>query len=76
VPSIVGLLPLCAATTFDGTLIAKYPELGERFQWFLDARPELVTAIHDPRKPGYVGRRLASILDETKLRRVLEKLLD
>ncbi len=76
VRSMVGLLPLCAATTFDGTLMAKYPELAERFQWFLEARPELVTAIHDPRKVGYAGRRLASILDETKLRRVLEKMLD
>ena len=32
--------------------MAKYPELGERFAWFLDARPELYAAIHDPRKPG------------------------
>ncbi|MGH8068794.1 MAG: MGH1-like glycoside hydrolase domain-containing protein [Candidatus Entotheonellia bacterium] len=76
VRSMVGLLPLCAATTFDGALMAKYPELGERFQWFLEARPELISAIHDPRKLGYAGRRLASILDETKLRRVLEKMLD
>ena len=73
---MVGLLPLCAATTFDGELLAKYPELGERFQWFLDSRPEVYAAIHDPRKPGVAGRRLASILDETKLRRVLAKMLD
>ena len=59
-----------------GELLAKYPELGERFQWFLDARPELCAAIHDPTKPGVAGRRLASILDETKLRRVLAKMLD
>jgi hypothetical protein len=32
--------------------------------------------IHDPSKPGMEGRRLASILDETKLRRVLAKMLD
>src|SRR5579862_3792349 len=41
VRSMVGLLPLCAATTFDGELIAKYPEIGERFGWFLDSRPEV-----------------------------------
>ena len=46
------------------------------FEWFLEARPELCAAIHDPRKPGVAGRRLASILDETKLRRVLAKMLD
>ena len=76
VRSMVGLLPLCAATAFDGELLAKYPELGERLRWFLDSRPELCAAIHDPRKPGVAGRRLASILDETKLRRVLAKMLD
>ncbi len=56
---MVGLLPLCAATTFEGELMAKYPEVAERFQWFLAARPELYAAIHDPTKPGIAGRRLA-----------------
>jgi hypothetical protein len=36
----------------------------------------LFVAIHDPLKPGFAGRRLASVLDETKLRRVLAKMLD
>jgi hypothetical protein len=76
VRSMVGLLPLCAATTFDGGVTAKYPELAERFQAFVNARPELCAAIHDPRKAGVAGRRLGSILDETKLRRVLAKMLD
>jgi hypothetical protein len=76
VRSMVGLLPLCAATVFEGDLLAKYPEIGERLRWFLDTRPELSAAIHDPQKPGVAGRRLASILDETRLRRVLEKMLD
>ncbi|MFO0806554.1 MAG: glucosidase [Gemmataceae bacterium] len=76
VRSMVGLLPLCAATVFDGRLIKQYPELGERLMWFLDSRPELRSSIHDPVKPGVNGRRLASILDEQKLRRVLSKLLD
>jgi hypothetical protein len=76
VRSMVGLLPLCAATVFEGELFAMYPELAERFQWFLEARPELCVGTHDPRKLGVAGRRLASILDETKLRRVLAKMLD
>src|SRR6185312_8420530 len=76
VRSMVGLLPLCAATVFEGELIKKHPELAERFEWFIAARPELVASIHDPRKCGVAGRRLAAILDETKLRRVLAKMLD
>jgi hypothetical protein len=76
VRSMVGLLPLCAATVFEGQLLAKSPEIGERFRWFLESRPELRLAIHDPLKQGVAGRRLASILDETRLRRVLAKMLD
>ncbi len=76
VRSMVGLLPLCAVTTFEGELLAQSLELEERLRWFLAARPELYEAIHDPMKPGVKGRRLGSILDETKLRRVLAKMLD
>ena len=76
VRSMVGLLPLCATTVFEGDALVKYPELGERIRWFLEARPEIRAAIHDPVKTGVAGRRLASILDETKLRRVLAKMLD
>jgi Glycosyl hydrolase family 63 C-terminal domain len=57
-------------------MLKKYPDIGERLQRFLKARPELCAAIHDPEKIGVAGRRLASILDETKLRRVLGKMLD
>ena len=76
VRSMVGLLPLCAATVFEGDLLRKEPELAERFQAFLECSPELCGAIHDPRKAGVAGRVLASILDETRLRRVLAKMLD
>jgi Glycosyl hydrolase family 63 C-terminal domain len=77
VRSMVGLLPLCAATVFEEELIAKHPELWERTQWFLDAHPELFASIHDVRKVGAVGgRRLFAVLDETKLRRVLARMLD
>src|SRR5262249_18031912 len=76
VRSMVGLLPLCAATVYEGELLKKYPELGEKMQRFLQARPEIVASIHDPSKVGLAGRRLGAILDETKLRRVLAKMLD
>lgn len=76
VRSMVGLLPLCAVTVFDGQVLKMYPEMAERLQWFLQNRPELCSLIHDPTQPGQAGRRLASILDKNKLRRVLEKMLD
>jgi hypothetical protein len=76
VRSMVGLLPLCAVTTFEGELFKKYPELGERFARFLRSRSELIANIHDPQKASPRGRRMASILDENRLRKVLNKMLD
>ncbi|MFL5339577.1 MAG: MGH1-like glycoside hydrolase domain-containing protein [Gemmataceae bacterium] len=76
VRSMVGLLPLCAASTFDGVLLEQFPELKSHLRRFIEARPEIRADIHDPVKTGVHGRRLASILNETKLRRVLAKMLD
>ena len=64
VRSMVGLLPLCAATFLEADQCDKYPEIQERFIWFLDARPELRASIHDPRQTGVAGRRLMSIMNE------------
>ena len=57
VRSMVGLLPLCAATTMEGELVAKYPEIGERFQWFLDVPSRALR--RDPR-PEEARRRRAT----------------
>ena len=76
VRSMVGLLPLCGVCVFDGSLLADFPDLAQRFSAFLAERPEMVGAMHDPRKAGYDGRRLGSILNEHRLRRVLAHLLD
>jgi hypothetical protein len=76
VRSMVGLLPLCAVTVFEGKVIERYPELRQRFRRFLEARPELRAFIHDPITLGQGGRRLAAVLDETRLRRVLAIMLD
>jgi hypothetical protein len=76
VRSMVGLLPFCAATVFQGELIEKVPETRVQLRKFLEARPELRQFIHDPVKQGQGGRRLAAILNEANLRRVLAKMLD
>jgi len=76
VRSMVGLLPLCAVSVFEGEFRKKYPDIMERFKGFIQARPELSSFIHDPTKSGIADRRLGAILDETKLRRVLSKMLD
>src|SRR5437899_72617 len=76
VRSMVGLLPLCAVTVFEGKLLEMYPETAERIRPFLEARPELTAFIHDPTARGLHGRRMASVLNEQNLRRVLSTMLD
>jgi hypothetical protein len=73
VRSMVGLLPLCAATVLRQGAV---PELAERARWFLEHRPQLVGNIHDPRLPGHHGRHLLAILGGDRLRRVLGRMLD
>jgi len=76
VRSMVGLLPLCAVSVFEGEFPRRYPDVMKRLKVFLDARPELVAFIHDPAKEGQHQRRLGAILDAPKLRRVLARMLD
>ncbi|HYB43307.1 MAG TPA: glucosidase [Candidatus Methylomirabilis sp.] len=76
VRSMVGLLPLCAVTVFEGLLFDTYPDLSEDLLRFIKARPELTAFIHDPTKRGHSGRLLSSVLNEKTLRRVLTKMLD
>jgi hypothetical protein len=76
VRSMVGLLPMCAVTVYNRELRERYPEVGEQISNFLSTRPGLTKFIHNPGKPGQNGRFLASVLNETNLRRVLKVMLD
>jgi len=76
VRSIVGLLPLCAVSVYSPETLSKLPELVERIRWFNQNRPDLLQNLHQPTRPGANGQYLLSMLDETKLRRVLKRMLD
>jgi hypothetical protein len=76
VRSLVGLLPLCAVTVFEGEVRRKYPGVDQRFRRFVRGRPELTAFIHDPTIIGYGERLMASVLNEKNLRRVLARMLD
>ncbi len=76
VRSMVGLLPLCAATVISEDATVKLPELQRSARWFVNNRPHLISNIHDPRQTGFRGRRLLSLLSEQRLRRVLARMLD
>jgi hypothetical protein len=76
VRSMVGLLPLCAATVFEPTDLARVPRAIERGTAFLARFPHLVEHIELPTRPGANGRTLLAALNEERLRRVLHRMLD
>jgi hypothetical protein len=78
VRSMVGLLPLCASTVFEGDFVTKYPKLVEMIALFRKRHPELISHLA-PTDEGFIGhnnRRILSILNKRKLERVLGYLLD
>ena len=78
VRSMVGLLPLCASTVFEGDALTRHPKLMEMIELFRKRHPELVSHVAptDGAFIGHKGRRLLSILNKKKLERVLGYLLD
>jgi hypothetical protein len=76
VRSVVGLLPMCATTVIEPGVLERFPSLNARLRTFIDRNGDLIGSIPDPRVPGVGGRRLLSLVDETKLRRILERMLD
>ena len=77
VRSLVGLLPICAATVFDGELLERFPGLIERAAEYTGHFAERAVAsspISPTRAP--TGRRIAALVDETRLRRILSVMLD
>jgi len=76
VRSMVGLLPLCAATVIEDETLKRLPGLKAKYDWLVEKRLDLTKNIACPTQPGFGGRRLLAILDEDKLRRVLSRVLD
>ncbi len=76
--SMWGLLPLCAVTLFEPHMRDKVPEATAKFMARLKRMPELLEVIH-PTGEGRRGvgdRGIFSLLDQTRLRRVLTRMLD
>jgi hypothetical protein len=76
VRTMVGLLPLCAATVFYPDTERANSRFIAEMKAFIHRHPELTAKIAPLDAPGYKGRFQLSILNETKLRRILSYLLD
>ena len=78
VRSLVGLLPLCAATTVDKWQRDRLPKLTEKLRDRLDQMPELRAAIHPTGRQhlGVAERGIIALVNEQRLRRILTRMLD
>jgi hypothetical protein len=77
--SMVGLLPLCAATVFEPGTLKNHPRMVELIRLFGKRHPEVwkkIATADDPKLGGYQGRRLAAVANKEKLTRILAYMLD
>jgi hypothetical protein len=74
--SLVGLIPMLAVQTLEPQEIAKHRGFARRLEWFIANRPDLVDGVACMKTRGHRERRLLSILDGSRLRRVLSVMLD
>ncbi len=76
VRSMVGLIPLFAVETLEPDTLARLPGFARRLEWFIRHRQNLTANVACMRTPGSDERRLLSIVDQSRLRRVLQVMLD
>ena len=76
VRSMVGLLPLAATVVLEKETWDRLPNFVKKVQGFVLRHRELTSNLHLPTLPGHRGRRLLSVVTESKLRRILARLFD
>ncbi|HET6365484.1 MAG TPA: glucosidase, partial [Nitrospirota bacterium] len=78
VRSMVGLLPICAATVIEKSMRERIPGAMTQIFERLRRMPELLKTIH-PTGPGHLGvaeRGIMAMVNPDRLRRILTKMLD
>ncbi len=76
VRSLVGLLPLCAATVFDAEIVDRHPEFMEQVLAFAHHFADAIPALGYLPGPNAEGHRIVSLVPEDRLRRILSAMLD
>jgi hypothetical protein len=76
VRSMVGLIPLFACGIVEQDLIDKFPVLWAKIESYRERRPELVTLVSRWDEKGVNGRRLFSLVRISRMRKILQRLLD
>ncbi len=76
VRSLVGLLPLCAATVFDADVTGRYPALTDGIAQFVQEFSDTVPSLLHMPGASPEGSRMMSLVDERRLTRILSIMLD
>lgn len=77
VRSLVGLIPLYAVLTLEPELIEKLPSFKKRVDWFIEHRNDMAERnMSSMRKRGKGKRLLLSLVNEDRLVKILQKMLD
>ena len=76
VRSLVGLLPMCAASVIEPEMLERLPELLTQWEEFVKKYQDSIPALAQRPGPSVGGKRLASLVGEKRLRRILTIMLD
>jgi len=78
VRSMVGLIPLCAATVIEAAHRDRIPHVSDRLTRHLERMPELRESIHatGPGRRGVLDRGILALVNKERLRRILARMLD
>src|SRR5207249_2981056 len=74
--SLVGLIPLLAVQTLEPEMLDRHDGFRRRLDWFVEHRSDLTANVACMQTPGHRERRLLSIVNGDKLRRILRVMLD
>jgi hypothetical protein len=74
--SLVGLVPLFAVETLDSERLKKMPGFLKRMDWFIENRPDLTSGLASMTEKGMEKRRLLSLVNPERLKRILKRLFD
>ena len=76
VRSLVGLLPMCASSVIDSDILKHLPSLQQRCSEVYERHAATAQNVACPQTKGINDRNLLAITDETKLRKILSRMLD
>src|SRR4051794_15107746 len=76
VRSLVGLMPLCAATVIDAEVMERYPALVDGVAEFVRVFADAVPSLLEAPGPNPEGHRMLALVGEERLRRILAVMLN